>query len=61
MTKLKITKFGTIHKNEDGNIVLSDFKLEGAEDGDTYLKVIDAIIEEFQIARVERFKEIGNG
>ncbi len=45
MSKLKITRFGTIHKNEDGNIVLSDFKLEGVEEGDTYLKVIDAIIE----------------
>ena len=59
MSNLKITKFGTIHKDvSNGNIVLSDFELEGHTKGDTYLLVIDAVIEEFKLMREGRFKEI---
>ena len=59
--KLKITKFGFIHKDETGNIVLSDFELE--KDGDIdarniYIDVIDALIEEFKLAKKEHLEEV---
>lgn len=58
MSELKITKFGFIHKDkETGNIILSDFELEGGVSGNTHLAVIDAIIEEFQVSRAEYIKE----
>ena len=53
---MKITKFGTIYKDETGNIVLSDFELESNTDVDAklaYIDVIDAIIQEFHIERAE--------
>ena len=54
---MKITKFGFIHKDEAGNIVLSDFELKGYVNGDTHLAVMDAVIEEFQASRAEHIKE----
>ena len=57
---LKITKFGFIHKDEAGTIVLSDFELEGDVTGGTHLAVIDAIIEEFKLARKEHLEEMNN-
>ena len=58
---LKITKFGFIHKDKDtGNIVLSDFELEGDINGSTHLAVIDALIEEFKLARKEHLEETNN-
>jgi len=56
---LKITKFGFIHKDEKKDtITISDFELEGDYEGDTRIAVIDALIEEFKVARIERIKEI---
>jgi len=56
---LKITKFGFIHKNEKKDTInFSDFELEGDYKGDTLIAVIDALIEEFKVARMERVKEI---
>ena len=61
MSDLKITKFGTIHKDvSDDSIVLSDFELEGEWQGDDFLAIIDAVIAEFKLARAERVKEIEN-
>ena len=61
MSKLKITKFGTIHKDvPNDTFVLSDFELEGDYEGSTLCAVLDAVIEEFKQARGDMLKELHN-
>ena len=56
MSKLKLTKFGTISEDEDGNIIFANFEYEGYEtkvingDGDEYEITIANLI-------IDRIKE----
>lgn len=59
MGNLKITKFGTIHKDEEKDtFILSGFELEGDYKGSTLCAVLDAVIEEFMQARGDILKEL---
>jgi hypothetical protein len=56
MSKLKLTKFGTISEDEDGNIIFANFEYEGYE-----TKVINGDGGEYEITIanliIDRIKE----
>lgn len=59
MSDLKITKFGTIRKDEEKNVfIISDFELEGDYENGLLCAVLDAVIEEFKQARGDMIKEL---
>lgn len=58
MSKLKITKFGFIHKNDDGVIVLSGFSTEGDCNGDVYNAILGAVIADLERIKQEWLDEV---
>ena len=56
MSKLKLTKFGTISEDEDGNVIFANFEFEGHE-----AKVINGDGGEYEITIanliIDRIKE----